>query len=112
MKKPAIGSFDEHIEIQHKVIASQDDYGVNVFSWLKKARVWAELQDTLPSRSETTQGTLAVGSNKTRVRMRYRTDIDSAMRFTARGTVYQFISGPAMIGRNEYMEFLAEEYTS
>lgn len=99
-------------EIQYKSVTQDATYGNEVVTWLKKATVWAELQDVLPSRAENVSNNIDIALNRTRVRMRYRDDIDSTMRFTARGFTYQFVSGPAMIGRNEYMEFVAERYST
>lgn len=99
-------------EIQYKSVTQDATYGNESIRWGLKAIVWAELQDILPSRSENITNNLDVATNRTRVRMRYRTDIDTTMRFLARGYTYQFIAGPAMIGRNEYMEFVAERYST
>ena len=99
-------------EIQYKVVTTEEAYGTESIKWRTKARVWAELQDVLPSRAENVTNNIDIALNRTRVRMRYRNDIDSAMRFKARGYTYQFVAGPAMIGRNEYMEFVAERYSS
>ena len=53
--------------------------------------------------------------NQTRVRLRYRSDIDSTMRVTVHGdsdVVYQIVGGPAMIGRKELTELVLERYSS
>lgn len=99
-------------QIEYKSVTQDATYGTESITWAVKAVVWAELQDILPSRAESVTNNINVAVNRTRVRMRYRDDIDSAMRFIARGFTYQFVAGPAMIGRNEYMEFVAERYST
>lgn len=99
-------------EIQYKTVTQDANYGNDVETWRKKAYVWAELQDVLPSRDESITNEINVVTNKTRVRMRYRSDIDTTMRFKARGYTYQFVAGPAIIGRNDYIEFMAERYST
>ncbi len=105
-------NLNTRITIEEKFVTQDEDYGNEIINWTPKCVVWAEMQDTLPSKSESVQGGLAIASTRSRVRMRYRTDIDSSMRFTARGFTYQFVSEPAMIGRNQFMEFMAERYSS
>lgn len=99
-------------QIEYKSVTRDATYGTETIIWALKAVVWAELQDVLPSRAENVTNNIDIALNRTRVRMRYRDDINSTMRFKARGYTYQFVAGPAMIGRNEYMEFVAERYSS
>ncbi len=79
-------------------------------------RFWAEVQDVLPSRSEAVKQGLAVARNQTRLRMRWRDDIDSSMRVTVHGDadrVYQIVAGPAEIeGRKARIEMMLERYSS
>jgi head-tail adaptor len=79
-------------------------------------RFWAEVQDALPSRSEAVTQGLAVARNQTRLRMRWRDDINSSMRVTVHGdsdTVYQIVGGPADIdGRKSMIEMVLEKYSS
>lgn len=91
-------------------------YGTTGATWSTVATVWANVQDVLPSRStETVHAGLANAASRTRVRMRFRTDLDSSMRFTiARptSTVYQVVAGPAEIGNRKYIEFVVEAFKS
>lgn len=79
-------------------------------------RFWVQVQDVLPSRSEAVRQGLAVARNQTRLRMRWRADIDSSMRVTVHGdtdVVYQIVAGPAEIGgRKERLEMVLEKYSS
>lgn len=105
-------------EIQYKVVAQDSDYGTEVITWTYLRTVNCEMMDVLPSRHEDVMvnDSVVVASNRTRIRMRYRTDIDTSMRLiTRRGDVqriYTLIAGPAEIGDRRYMEFIAEWTTA
>jgi len=77
---------------------------------------WAEVQDALPSRSEAVRQGLTQARNQTRLRMRWRDDITSAMRVTVHGeadVLYQIVGGPAEIGgRKKMLELMLERYTT
>ena len=55
---------------------------------------------------------LNTNTNQSRIRMKYRTDIDTTMRFLIDDIVYQIVSGPAEIGYRDMSEFIAERYTA
>ena len=44
--------------------------------------------------------------------MKYRTDIDTTMRFVIDSIVYEVVSGPAEIGYRDMSEFIVERYTA
>lgn len=76
----------------------------------------AQVQDALPSRSDAVQQGLAVARNQSRCRIRYRSDVTSAMRVTVHwdsgDVTYQIVGGPATIGRKEWTELVLERYSS
>ena len=86
--------------------------GAGKGSWQKVADVYAEVEDSLPSRAERLDAGINVAQRPARVRMRYREDITPAMRFVIGARVMQIVAGPAEIGRRELIEFMTVEYTS
>lgn len=85
------------------------------------ASVWAQVQDVLPSRGESNGDGIDTSRRPSRIRLRWREDITSAMRIIlwkgdeggAVDRVMQIVSGPAEIfGRRTWMELMAEEYSS
>lgn len=101
--------------VEQKTISQDPIYGTESITWTTLATVWCEVQDVLPSRSEAVKQGLAIATNQSRIRMRFRTDIDSSMRFTINrpsATVYQIISGPAEVGNKELIEFVVEKASS
>ena len=116
------GMLDRQITVERPVKTQDATYGTDVISWVPlavqsgspeiAARFWAEVQDGLPSRSESLAQGLVVARNLTRIRMRWRNDITSDMRVTVHGdtdTVYQIVGGPAEIeGRKERIEMMCE----
>jgi len=106
------GRLNEICEIQQKSVEVDADYGVQQETWSYKARVWCEKLDVLPSKSEAVTNQLNINTNQSRIRMKYRTDIDSTMRFLIGTRIYQIVSGPAEIGHRDLMEFVAERYSA
>lgn len=110
-----IGTLNTRARIEQKSVTTDPDYGTEVVTWVLLAVVWCSVQDELPSRSEAVKNGLAVSTQRTRVRMRYRSDIDSSMRLVINRpapTVYQIISGPAILGNKHGIELFAERYSS
>lgn len=92
--------------------AQDADYGTPTGDWTVVATVWCEILDVLPSRAETVKQGLNLSSNPSRVRMRYRTNIDSAMRLQYGGVTYKIVAGPAVIGNKEGIELMVERLSS
>ena len=117
---------NRQVTIERKMTTADAIYGNDVVTWVALSfepgspavaeKYWVELQDTMPSRDEAIRQGLALGRNQTRMRMRWRDDVDSSMRVTVHGdtdTVYQIIGGPAEIGgRKAYLELVLEKYSS
>ncbi len=121
------GSLDRMVTVEYPVKTQDAVYGTELITWLPLVRdgvgspiigvrFWAEVQDALPSRSEAVTQGLAVARNQTRMRLRWRDDITSAMRVTLHGdtdTIYQIVGGPADFGgRKELIEIVCERYSS
>lgn len=110
-----VGPLDQRVTFESKSATQNADYGTEIITWTAFAVVYANVQDTPPSRSESVRQGLAVARNQTRIRYRYRADIDSSMRVVIRGAsdrVLQIIAGPAEIGQHEYSEIVCESYSS
>lgn len=120
------GALSRQITVEQKQVTVDPTYGTELVTWVPlvaeagsptvAVRFWAEIQDALPSRSEAVTQGLAVARNQTRLRMRWRSDVTSAMRVTIHGdtdTVYQIVGGPAEIGgRKSMLELVLEKYSS
>lgn len=109
-----VGNLDTRMRIEQKSVTQDATYGTEVISWVPLVTVWAEVMDVLPSRqqAEQTRAQLQVATQRSRVRMRYRTDVDSTMRCIIGGIAHHIVSGPAEIGRHEYMELVIERYST
>lgn len=117
---------DRQISIYRKQVTPDPTYGTEIVTWVPLVpqvgnptvaeRFWANVQDAVPSRSEAVTQGLAMARNQTRIRLRWRSDIDSSMRVTLHGdtdVVYQIVGGPAEIGnRKERIEMVLEKYSS
>jgi len=109
------GQLDRRITIQYKAVTQDASYGTEVVTWTNLAsRISAQVQDVLPSKSESVRQGMRVANRPARVRIRYRTGITSDMRIVVHGATdrtMQITGGPAEIGRHEWIEMTCEEYT-
>ncbi len=117
---------DRLILIEREVTTQDSVTGADIVDWEPLSympgspavaeKFWAEVQDVMPSRSESVKQGLALARNQSRVRMRWRDDVTSAMRVTVYGdsaVLYQIVGGPAEIsGRKRMLEMVIERYTT
>lgn len=103
------GTLDRRIRIERPVADGSFD-GAGSGTWEPVATVWASVVDALPSRGERLADGMNIAARPARVRIRYRSDVTSDMRFVMGERIMQIISGPAEIGRREALEFMVEEY--
>lgn len=85
--------------------------GAGSGTWLLvEENVPASVED-IPSRGERTAEGFTASMRPARVRMRYREDVTSEMRFVMGARVMQIAAGPAEVGRRDQVEFMVEEYS-
>ncbi len=100
------------IRIERKVVARDPQYGTESVTWTEFACVWAEVKDILPSRAERLADSIQIGRRPARIRIRYLAGLSAEMRIIIDNRTHQIISGPAMLGRREAMEIMAQELSS
>jgi head-tail adaptor len=103
---------DTRIRIERKLVTHDPQYGTEQVIWTEFACVWAEVKDMLPSRAERLADSIQIGRRPARIRIRYLAGLAADMRVIIDTRVHQIISGPAMLGRREAMEFMVEEHSS
>ena len=110
------GRLDRRITIEAKTSTVDPDYGTETVAWATFAsRISAQVQDVLPSKSESAADGLVIASRPARIRIRYRKNITSDMRIIVHGDADRFmqiVAGPAEIGRREGIELMAAEYST
>lgn len=109
------GKLRDRIRIDQRSVTQHADYGTQVVTWAELATVWAEVQDQLPSRSESIGPDLVLARGPVRVRMRYRADLTSAMRVVELGgrqRTFKIVSPPATLGNREGTEVMCEEFST
>ena len=110
-----LGPLDRRCRIEYPDATQDAIYGAATPVWVLLAVAWCNVQDVLPSRSESVKQGLALAAQQVRVRMRYRTDVTSAMRLIIlrpEPQYYQIIAGPAELGNKDGIEIMAERYSS
>lgn len=110
-----IGDYDRRILIEHYAVTGRDALtNAEVLDWVPLRTIWANVQDSLPSRDEAKALGVPVTRRLTRVRYRYAEGVDSKMRMTLLGKgrkVMQIVGGPADVvaaGRDREVEVLCE----
>lgn len=103
---------DRRCRVEYPVKSKDTVHGSAVTTWTLKAVIWCNIQDVLPSRSEAVKNGLAIGAKQSRLRVRYRTDLDSSMRIVIDSNIYQIITDFVEVGKKEYSEAMIERYTS
>jgi head-tail adaptor len=100
---------DRRIRIERPVADDALD-GAGSGQWELVTEVSGSVVDALPSRAERLADGINVAARPARVRIRFRSDITSSMRFVMGDRIMQIVSGPAELGRREAMEFMVEDY--
>lgn len=98
---------DRRISIEQEVVTKDPVYGSAQPGWTLLATVWAERVETL-SNSELLARGLEQSRNPVRYKLRWRSDINSAMRIRDGGEILQIVGGPAEIGRREWLQIYCE----
>lgn len=110
------GQLDRRITIERKTTAPDPDYGTDVVTWTVFAsRIAAQVQDVLPSKSESAGQGISIAAQPARVRIRYLAGITPDMRIVVHGVtdrLMQITAGPAELGRREGIEFMAMQYST
>lgn len=106
------GRLDRRITILSKTTTLEPPYNTPLETWSDLATVWAEVQDMLPSRAERIADGINIARRPARIRMRFRTDIDSTMRIDLDGRQMRIVAGPIELGRREGLEMIAEELST
>lgn len=109
MKLPCAGDLDRRITIQQRSVAREAVYGGETVTWTTLATVWAQLWESATDGEFIEGGTLAY-ARPTRLRIRYRSDVDPTMRVSLpTGRLLQ-ITGTAELGRRQYTELACKEW--
>lgn len=106
------GKLDRRVTIQQRTETQDTTYGTISVAWTTLATVWAEVQDMIPSRAERMAEGVSIARRPCRVRMRYRSDVDSTMRLSVDGRQMRIIAGPAELGRRDGIELVCESLTT
>lgn len=83
------GKLDQRVTIQSATIA-RDSYGNEVRTWSTLATVWAEVEPLVGR--EFMEGRQVESEVTTRIRIRYRTDLTTAMRAVHGSVTYDIVS--------------------
>lgn len=109
------GNLDRRVAIEAKSVTRDPVYGSESVSWSTLATVWAQVLEYAADNEALTGSATSTGSAHTyrrpvRVRMRWRSDVDTAMRLRV-GTRLLQITGTAELGRRQGLELACQEWS-
>lgn len=107
---------DEKVTIEHNIGGKDPEYGTQLEDWVPLLdHYWANVQDVLPSRAESTENGLQLAVKRTRLRMRGAEAVTMKMRAVlhSRGDqVMQIVAGPALLDDRVHVEFQLEAFAN
>lgn len=106
------GKLDTRITILQQISTRDPEFNERVNSWIPFRTCWAQVTDMLPSRADRVEDGINLANRPARIRMRWAEGITTAMRVQIGTRLLRIISGPAMLGRREGLELVAEELTT
>jgi len=115
MQQIPAGKLRDRVTFLVRQNVSDPDDGTPSDQWLPyDADVPAWVQDVLPSRADRQAGEINISARPSRIWLRPRGDIHSAMRVQIRGRAgeMEIIGGPARIERFDGIEIMAEAVTT
>lgn len=106
-----IGKLNKRCRIEYPVVTPDPVYGGSETTWHTLDTRYCNLQDVMPSRDEQIRNGASMTKVRSRLRMRYTSDIDTTMRvviFRPTEQIWNIIGGPAEIGARDGVEFMIE----
>lgn len=101
------GELDRFVRLERPISdTSVDSAGSG--SWDLVEQIWAGVKDMQPGDDERDGRT----TRRARVKIRYRTDVTSAMRIVDGDRIMQIVSAPAELGRRKGLALMVEDYTA
>lgn len=105
---------DDQVTIERRTVARDPEYGSEIEAWEVVAdHIWANVQDQLPSRGESTANGLVTAMTRTRLRIDVDDRITTAMRVTLHsrgGRMMEIVAGPALLDDRRNCEWMLEGY--
>lgn len=110
------GRRDTLITFQSRTGTQNSGSGAWTYSWADMTPTeWAEVQDVLPSRSESIDPGIDMNRRPCRVRTLYRSDITGLNRVKIGSRILEIVSGPVILGspgRPEGLEMICVEFST
>ena len=108
-------AYDRPASIEYKNITVDDRFGTDIVDWLRLVSgIWVRVIQPVLGRAENSPSGLYLTNDQVRIEMRYRPDVTSEMRIILHGggrdEVYNIISGPVMVGRQEELAMVCERF--
>jgi head-tail adaptor len=107
---------DKVITIEAYRIIGRSASNREIRDWVAVAsKIRANVQDALPSKGESQAEGISVAERPTRIRTRFRSDVEPNMRVRLHSVVPRLMkitTWPAELGRKDGIEFMAVEFSS
>lgn len=109
----ASGQLDRLITIEQRSTSRDSATGAEVVSWVALAQVWASREEftNTGASEEYVRNGVVVHGGISKMRIRYRTDVDTTCRLNLGGGHLRQVTGLAEIGRGEGLELTCREWS-
>ena len=105
------GKLDRLITVEAATVTRDATTGAEAKAWAQLgAAFWAEVLESATGNDEGLAAGISTSARPTRVRCRYRSDIDPTMRLNLGSSQLLQIIGVAMLGRREGLELACKEW--
>jgi len=106
------GLLNKRITIEKATVTRDANTGAQIKSWGTLGNAaWAQVIESATGSDEQLKGPMATYAKPTRIRMRYRSDIDNTMRVNLGSSRLLEIIGVAMMGRKDGLELACKEWS-
>jgi SPP1 family predicted phage head-tail adaptor len=106
------GLLNRRITVEKATVTRSASTGAEVKTWATLGgEVWAQVIESATASDEKLQNGVATYSRPTRVRIRYRSDINNTMRLNLGGSRLLEIVGVAVMDRDRGMELACREWS-
>jgi SPP1 family predicted phage head-tail adaptor len=108
--KLTAGALDRRVVIESRSVTRDTSTGAEVVAWVAVVTVWAQIIEAITASDEDQRSGALVYSRPVRVRILYRSGLDTTMRINYGGRLLQ-ITGTAEIGMRQGIELSCREWS-
>lgn len=103
------GLMDRQVVIQKRTVSRDGTLGSQAVAWSTLDTVWAQVVESSTASDEAMRAGVQTFARPSKVRIRWRADVDTTMRISHNGQLLQIL-GIAELGRRQGLELACKEW--